>query len=63
MSVHSNEKRKDSLETRSELAALRSYVENQAILGLILFYRVSKCKETRKQDSEYCLWTPIFTFL
>ena len=63
MSVHSNEKRKDSLETRNKLAALRSYVENQAILGLILFYRASKCKETRKQDSEYCLWTHIFTFL
>ena len=63
MSVHSHEKRKDSLETRTELAALRSYIENQAILELILFYRASKCKENRKQDNEYCLWTHIFTFL
>ena len=29
---HSHKKRKDSLETQAELAVLRSYVENQAIL-------------------------------
>ena len=31
-----HKKRKGSLETRTELAALRSYVENQAILEPIL---------------------------
>ena len=29
--IHSHKKRKDSLETRAELAVLRTYVENQAI--------------------------------
>ena len=33
---HSHKKRKDSLETRGELAVLRAYVEKQAILELIL---------------------------
>ena len=56
-------KRTDSLETRAELAVLRTYVENQAILELILLYRASKCKETKEQGSEDCLWTHIFTFL
>ena len=50
----------DSLETRAELAVLRTYVENQAILEPILLYRASKCKQTKEQD---CLWTHIFTFL
>ena len=36
-------KRKDSLETRAELAILRTYVENQALLEEILLKRVSKC--------------------
>ena len=54
---------KDTLETRTELAFLRSYVENQAILELILFYRVSNCKQTKNQDSKDCLWTSIFTLL
>ena len=43
-SKHNHKKRKDSLETRAELAVLRSYVENQAILEPILLYRASKCK-------------------
>ena len=37
----------DSLETRVELAILRTYVENQAILEPILVYRASKCKQTK----------------
>ena len=52
-----------SLETRAEPAVLRTYVENQAILEPILLYRASKCKQTKEQDSEDCLWTHIFTFL
>ena len=36
--------RTDSLETQAELAVLRTYVENQAILEPILLYRASKCK-------------------
>ena len=56
---HNHSKRKDSLETGTELAVLRTYVENQAILEPILLYRTSKCKQT----SENCLWTHIFTFL
>ena len=35
----------DSLETRAELAVLRNYVENQAILEPILLYRASKVDE------------------
>ena len=53
----------DSLETRAELVVLRIYVENQAILEPILLYRASKCKQTKEQDSEDCIWTHIFTFL
>ena len=53
----------DSLETRAELAVLRTYVENQAIPEPILFYRASKCKQTKEQGSEDCLRTHIFTFL
>ena len=60
---HSHKKRKDSLETRAELAVLRTYVENQAKIELIFLYRASKCKQTKKQDSEDCLRTHIFTFL
>ena len=52
-----------SLETRAEPAVLRTYVENQAILEPILLYRASKCKQTKAQGSEDCLWTHIFTFL
>ena len=57
----SHKKRKVSLETRVELAVIRTYVENQAILEPIIFYRVSKCKQTKEQGSEDCLWTHIFT--
>ena len=53
----------DSLETRAELSVLGIYVENQAILEPILLYRASKCKQTKEQGSEDCLWTYIFTFL
>ena len=35
----------------------------QAILERILFYRSSKCKQTKEQGSENCLWTQLFTFL
>ena len=59
----SNRKRKDSLETRAELAVQRTYVENQAILEPILLYRASRCEQTKKQGSNDCLWTHIFNFL
>ena len=52
-----------SLETQAEPAVLRTYLENLAILEPILLYRASKCKQTKEQDSEDCLWTHIFTFL
>ena len=55
--------RNGSLERRAELAVLRTYVENQAILEPILLYQASKCKQTKEQGSEDCLWTHIFTFL
>ena len=51
--------RTDSLETRAKPAVLH----NQAILEPIFLYRASKCKQTKEQDSEDCLWTHIFTFL
>ena len=54
---------RNSLETRAELVVLRIYVENQAILEPIILYRASKCKQTKEQGSEDCLWTHIFTFL
>ena len=59
----SHKKWKDSLETRAELAVLRIYVENRAILETILLYRSSKCKQIKEQGSEDCLWTHIFAFL
>ena len=55
--------RTDSLGTRTELAVLRTYVENQAMLEPILLYLESKCKQTKQQGSEDCLWTHIVTFL
>ena len=61
-SEHSHKKRKDSLETRAKPAVLCVYVENQAIIEPILLYRVSKCKQTKEQGCEDCLWTHIFTF-
>ena len=47
------------METRAELAVPRTYVENQAILGPILFYRASKCKQTKEQGSK-TIYVPIF---
>ena len=38
-------------------------VERSAILEPTLLYRASKCKQTKEQGSEDCLWTHIFTFL
>ena len=51
------------LETRAELAVLRTYVENQAILEPIPLYWALKCKQTKEQSSEDCLWTHILNFL
>ena len=51
------------MKTRAELVVLCTYVETQAILEPILLYRASKCKQTKEQGSEDCLWTHIFTFL
>ena len=45
---HSQKKRKDSLEMRAERAILGAYAENQAILELILLYRASKYKQTKR---------------
>ena len=41
----------DSLETRTQLAVLRTYIENQTILEPILLYRESKCKNANKTRS------------
>ena len=45
------------METRVELTILHPYVKNQVILGPILLYRASKCKQTKEQRSL------LFTFL
>ena len=45
------------------MTILRTYVENQAILGLILLDSASKCKQTKEPGSEDCFWTHIFIFL
>ena len=45
---HSHKKLKDSLETRVERAVLRAYVENEAIIELILLYCASKYKQTKR---------------
>ena len=63
MFQHTHKKRKNSLETPPELAVLRTYVENQAMLEPILLYQASKCRQTKEQGSEDYLWTHIFTFL
>ena len=63
MFKHRHQKRQDSLETWAKLAALPTYVENQAILELILLYQASKCKQTKEQGSEKCLWSQVFTLL
>ena len=59
----SQKKWKGNLVTRAKLAVLWSYVENQAILKPILFYRASKHKQTKDEGSKDCYWTHIFTFL
>ena len=53
---HSHKKWKDSLETLAEVAVLHTYVENQAILEPTPLYHASKCKQTKAQGSEDCLW-------
>ena len=60
---HSHKKRKDSLETQAELAVLRSYVENQAILEPILLNRASKCKQTKGRAARTVYGPVFFTFL
>ena len=45
------------------MTILHTYVENQAILGFILLYSASKCKQTKEPGSEDCFWTHIFIFL
>ena len=45
------------------MTILHTYVVNQAILGLILLYSASKCKQTKEPGSEDCFWTHIFIFL
>ena len=61
--IHNHKKQKDSLEARTELAILRTCVENQATLEPILLYRAPKCKQTKEQCSKDCLRTHIFFFL
>ena len=51
MSYHSHKKRKDTLETRTELAVLRNYVKNQSTIEPIFVYRASKCKQTKEWGS------------
>ena len=58
----SHKKRNDSLEIWVEPSVLCVYVENQAKIEPILLYRASKCKQTKEQGSDDCLWTHIFTF-
>ena len=45
------------------LQPLSGVIRNQVILGLILLYRASTCKQVKEQGSKDCLWTHIFTFL
>ena len=47
------------LEKWIELVFLQIYVENQNILEPIFFYRASKCKQNKKQDSR-TLYGPAF---
>ena len=46
---HSHKKRRDleSLEIRAKRTVLYAYVENQAILELVLLYRASKYKQVK----------------
>ena len=50
-SYHSHKDRNDSLGKQAELAVLHAYVEEQVTIEPILIYRVSKCKQTKEQDS------------
>ena len=61
--VHNHKKRKDSLGTWAELAVLRTYFENQAILEPILLYRSSRYKQTKEQGSNDGLSSHVFIFL
>ena len=45
------------------LQPLSGVIRNQVILGLILLYRASTCKQAKEKGSKDCLWTHIFTFL
>ena len=56
MFYHSYKKRKDSLKTLAELAVLRTYVENQAILETILQARQKQIKSERaEKHTHFCL--------
>ena len=50
------------MDQTGELAFLRTYVENQAILEPILLYRASKYKQNKEQDSKDYLWNHNFTW-
>ena len=50
-SDHSHKDRNDSQGKQAELAVLHAYVEEQVTIEPILIYRVSKCKQTKEQDS------------
>ena len=50
-SDHSHNDQNDSLGKQAELAVPRAYVQKQATIEPILIYRVSKCKQTKEQDS------------
>ena len=47
MFLHSQKKRKDSLETQVELAVQRTYVEKKATPEPIFLCCLSKCKQTK----------------
>ena len=48
------------MERRAEQAVLRTYVENQAILELILLYRASKCKKKQGAGQRGLFMGPYF---
>ena len=51
-SIHSHKKRKDNLETRTKLVAVRIYIENQAVLEFILVSFFSfLCQDANKTGS------------
>ena len=61
--IRSQSQETGSLETRAKLAVLPTYVKNQTILQPILFYRASKCKQTKELSNEGCLWTHSYLFI